>query len=335
MSESPEKTGPAAGRRRFKLSQEALVLAVALILVAVFSVLLDGFATVSNFFSLTRSVSALGILGLGMGLVVISRGLDLSLIAVMAVSAALTLNMLQDGHSLLVALLAGLCMAIAIGALNGFLIAFVEIPALFTTLAMGFLVYGLARTFLLASTIAYVPDEYSWLLWFGQGKLAGVPVSTLIFAVTAFATHLFLKRTTFGKFIYAQGDNDQAARMAGLSVRPMTILVYALCSAIGFLAGLVIATTTASMNTQLVNSTFVFDVILVVVLGGISLVGGRGSVVSVIAGTLLIGTLLNAMTILDFDTNAQNITKGLVLLAAILLDTWLHPRDEETARQGD
>jgi ribose transport system permease protein len=95
------------------------------------------------------------------------------------------------------------------------------------------------------------------------------------------------------------------------------------------------AASTASMNTQVINSTLIFDVIMVVVLGGVSLVGGRGSVGSVLAGTALIGTLLNGMTILNLDNNIQNIVKGAVLLGAILLDNRLHPRDEETARQGD
>lgn len=324
-----------SGRRVATPSQEVLVMVVTLLLVGLFSLLLDGFASVSNFLSLARSVSGLGILGLGMGLVVISRGLDLSQVAVMAISAALTLNLLQQGQPMPVALLAGFLLALTIGMVNGCLIAFVEVPALFATLAMSFLVYGLSRTFLLDGTIAYVPNGYDGFLRFGQGQIGGVPVSILVFAAMAAVVHLFLTRTTFGKFIYAQGDNHETARLTGIAVRPMTVFVYALCAGIGFLAGLILAATTASMNIQVANSTFVFDVILVVVLGGISLVGGRGSVLSVIAGTLLIGTLLNAMTILDFDNNAQNITKGIVLLGAIILDTRLHPRDEETARQGD
>ena len=89
------------------------------------------------------------------------------------------------------------------------------------------------------------------------------------------------------------------------------------------------------LNTRIVNSTLLYDVILVVVLGGISLSGGKGGVRNVIVGTLLIGTLLNAFTILDVNSEVQNIIKGVVLLAAIVLDNWLHPRDEETARQGD
>ena len=92
---------------------------------------------------------------------------------------------------------------------------------------------------------------------------------------------------------------------------------------------------TALMHLQVAESTLIFDVIMVVVLGGVSLVGGRGNVLSVVVGTLLIGVLLNGMTIMDMDVQTQNIIKGIVLLLAIVLDSWLHPRDEETSKQGD
>ena len=104
---------------------------------------------------------------------------------------------------------------------------------------------------------------------------------------------------------------------------------------LAWLAGLVWIGTTGSMQMSITQGTMVFDVILVVVLGGISLIGGRGSVLSVVVGCALIGTLLNAFTIMDVNSEVQNIIRGFVLLAAILLDNWLHPRDEETARQGD
>jgi ribose transport system permease protein len=100
-------------------------------------------------------------------------------------------------------------------------------------------------------------------------------------------------------------------------------------------AGIVFTGSTASMNLQIIYSTAIFDTILVVVLGGVSLIGGRGGVLSIIAGTALIGTLLNGFTIMDVNSEVQNIIKGIVLLAAILLDNRLHPRDDETARQGD
>jgi ribose transport system permease protein len=334
---STSSTHPeASGEKRFKApSQETVVLIVALVLVAFFSLTLTGFATVGNFLNIARSVSILGILSLGMGVVVIGRGLDLSQIAATAVSAAIVVQMLAAGHSPWVALSVGAAVALSIGIGNGLIIAFVEIPALFTTLASGFLIYGIARMVVLDGFISYVPKEQEAFLFLGQGTVLGIPTPILIFAITAIIVHLLLSRTSIGRFIYAHGDNHDTARMTGIPVRPLTVFEYAVCALIGYLAGLVMAATTASMNTQIINSTLIFDVILVVVLGGISLVGGRGSVWSVIVGTALIGILLNGMIIMNLDGNLQSIIKGLVLLGAILLDNRLHPRDEETARQGD
>jgi len=113
------------------------------------------------------------------------------------------------------------------------------------------------------------------------------------------------------------------------------VLQYVLAGLIGMFAGLVMAASVNSMPTRIYNSTMIYDVILVVVLGGIGLSGGRGGVVNVVIGTLLIGTLLNGMTILDVSYSAQNLIKGVVLLAAILIDSVINPRNEETAQQGD
>lgn len=147
--------------------------------------------------------------------------------------------------------------------------------------------------------------------------------------------HLFLSRTVLGRFVYAHGDNPEAARLSALPTRPLTMMEYALCAGIGCIGGVVMIAETALMHLQVAESTLIFDVIMVVVLGGVSLVGGRGNVMSVVAGTLLIGVLLNGMTIMDMDVQTQNINKGIVLLIAIVLDSYLHPRDEETSKQGD
>ena len=113
------------------------------------------------------------------------------------------------------------------------------------------------------------------------------------------------------------------------------VLQYVLAALVGLFAGIVMAASVNSMPTRIYNSTMVYDVVLVVVLGGIGLSGGRGGVLNVIIGTLLIGTLLNGMTIMDISYSLQNIIKGVVLLAAILIDSILNPRNEETAQQGD
>ena len=319
-----------------KPSQEQIILLTTLFFLLLFSVLLDGFATISNLLTLTRNVSVLGILAVGMAIVVIARGLDLSQVAVMAVSTAWALKLMNGDVSPAGAVLLGLGLAMLLGILNGLLVAFVEMPALFVTLASGILVYGVGRTWLLNDEIIlYVPPKAASFLFFGQGTVAGVPVPIILFALVALLAHIFLSRTSYGRFIYAQGDNAETARFTGIAVRPLTVLEYMLCAVIGYLAGLVMASSVASIDTRVINSTLIFDTLLVVVLGGISLAGGRGSIWSVIAGTALIGILLNGMTIMNLQNDVQNITKGVVLLGAILLDNRLHPRDEETARQGD
>ncbi len=215
------------------------------------------------------------------------------------------------------------------------MVAFVEAPALFVTLATTLVVYG-AAYWIAPVYVVYAPQDAAALLFAGRGTLFGIPMPIFVFAGAALLMHAFLSRTSIGRFIYAQGDNPDAARLSGIALRPLTVLEHVLVAVFAWLAGLVWIGQTGSMQTNIVIiGTQIFDVILVVVLGGISLVGGRGGVLSVVVGCALIGTLLNAFTIMDVNTEVQNIIRGVVLLVAIIVDNWLHPRDEETARQGD
>jgi ribose transport system permease protein len=317
-----------------KPNQEQIVLLITVVLLVVFGLTLNGFATVNNLLNLLRSISILGVLGLGMGLIVISRGIDLSEVAIMAGSWSIALIEIQNGMPVFWAMLVALTIAVSIGVVNGIMVAFVEAPALFVTLAAGFVIYGLAFWFAPA-WVVYAPKDAPALLFLGAGRIFGVPVPIFVFAVAAFAMQLFLSQTSVGRFIYAQGDNPEAARLSGIALRPLIVLEYVLVALLAWLAGFVWIGTTGSMQMAITQGTMIFDVVLVVVIGGISLIGGRGGVLSVLVGCMLIGTLLNAFTIMDVNSEVQNIIKGVVLLAAIVLDNWLHPRDEETARQGD
>ena len=317
------------------LSQEQIVAAITILLLIAFALALPGFATTANILGLIRSISILGILGLGMGLIVIGRSIDLSEIALMACPWAVAVIANQHGLSVFWTAVLAFVIAIAIGLANGVIVAFVEAPALFVTLATTFVVYG-AAYWVAPVYVVYVPPDATALLFAGHATLFGIPMPIFVFAAAAIVMHAFLSRTSIGRFIYAQGDNPDAARLAGIALRPLIMLEHVLVAALAWLAGLVWIGQTGSMQTNMVIvGTQIFDVILVVVLGGISLAGGRGSVFSVIVGCALIGTLLNAFTIMDVNSEVQNIIRGVVLLAAIILDNWLHPRDEETARQGD
>lgn len=318
-----------------RLSQEQIVFGLAVLLCAVFAVALPGFLTTANLLNLVRSVSILGILGVAMGLVVIGRGIDLSLVALMAISVAWSLQLATAGMPLPLALALGLGFSLVTGTITGILVAYVEIPAIFATLAMGTLIYGFGRYFLFDLDVIYLPEGAQALAWLGQGRLLGIPLPIYLFAAVCLAAHLFLRWTRSGRYLRAVGDNLAAARITGVPTRPIVVLQYLLSSLIGFVAGLVTAASVASMNTRVANSTYVYDVILVVVLGGIGLSGGRGGIRNVIVGTLLIGVLLNGMTILDIQYTVQNVIKGVILLTAIVIDTLLNPRDEQTAQQGD
>ena len=318
-----------------KLSQEQVVAIITAALVVGFALGLPGFATTQNILGLVRSISILGILGLGMALVVIGRGIDLSEIALMACPWAIALTGIQRGLPSFWAASLALVIAIGIGVLNGLMVAYIEAPALFVTLATTLAIYG-AAYWIAPVYVVYANHAAPELLFFGHASIFGVPMPIFVFMAAALAMHGFLSRTSLGRFIYAQGDNPEAARLAGVALRPLTVLEHMLVAGFAWLAGLVWVGQTGSMQTNIVIiGTQIFDVILVVVLGGVSLVGGRGGVLSVVVGCALIGVLLNAFTIMDVNSEVQNIIRGIVLLAAIILDNWLHPRDEETARQGD
>lgn len=320
---------------RIRLNQQLIVFIIFVLLFAGFSVSLPGFLTSQNIVNLLRSVSVLGILGLGMAIVVIGRGIDLAMVAMLAIPSALVLQMLQVGHGLPYALCVGLGLAVVTALISGFLVAYAEVPALFTTLAMGIILYGVGQSGMFQYEVIEVPRGFAGFNLLGQGEFLGIPSMVLTFAASVLLVGLFMRKTRLGAFIYAIGDNPNAARSSGISTRPMIIFQYVLAALIATFAGLVVASSVGTMNTRIFNSNLIYDVILVVVLGGIGLSGGRGGVLNVVVGTLLMGTLINGMTIYNVSTLMQDFIKGVILLMAILIDSFVNPRNEETAQQGD
>ena len=315
-------------------SQERIVFALAVVLFAVSAVMLPGFIAAANLISIVRSVSVLGLLAVGMAIVIIGRGIDLSSVAIMAMSAAWYLQMLNDGWSGMAALGLTVAGVLLIGLFNGFLIAYADVPAIFATLASGSFVFGYVRSQLITQDAVPVPRG-NWLESLGRVRFLEIPAEVFIFAGAAFAAYLFLRYTKWGRYVYFMGDNLLAARNVGIPVRPMTMLRYVISALIALAAGLLTASSLLSINTRVVNSTLLYDVILVVVIGGIGLSGGKGGMRNVIVGAILIGIMLNAMTIIDIPNIYQNLIKATILLIAIIVDSLLNPRDEQTAQQGD
>ena len=320
---------------RYSFSQERTVAAIALVLFGVFSVALPGFFTTENLLALLRSVSILGILGLGLAVTIIGRGIDLSMVATMTMSVAWVLYLLSIEVPLVRAITYGVLFVLAAALLIGWLVAYAEIPAIFATLAMATVIYGFSRVWLVDGDLVFLSESYDWLRQVGGGYLLGIPIPVIAFAVMAACVHLFLNGTQWGVFIRGMGDNPAKARIAGVPTRPLIVLQYVIAALIAFFAGLLMASLVGTVNTRMVNSGMMYDVILVAVLGGVVLSGGRGGVFHVVVGTLLIGVLLNGMTIMNVSYAVQNLVKGCMLLVAIGIDTALNPRDEQTSQQGD
>ena len=309
-----------------KPSQEQIVLLITIALLILFSLTLPGFSSVANLLNLMRSISILGILGLGMGLIVISRGIDLSEVAIMAGSWAVGLIEMQMGVPIFWASVLALVVALSIGAINGIMVAFVEAPALFVTLAAGSVIYR-RRLLVRAGLGSLCADECAFAalsrrraaLWRADAdfRLCDLRADCSSLPVVHLDRPLYLLSGRQSRGSEADGN------CASPADRPR---IYDRClSGLGCRADLGRHHRPA-FRWRWYRAAYVFDVILVVVLGGISLIGGRGSVFSVVVGCALIGTLLNAFTIMDVNSEVQNIIRGVVLLAAIILDNWLHPR---------
>ncbi len=324
----------AGGRAHGFWSQERIVLALAVLLFAVAAVFLPGFRDVGNLISIVHSVSVLGLLAVGMAIVIIGRGIDLSAVAIMAMSAAWYLQLLNDGWSEWQALGTASAGVLAIGLVNGFLIAYADVPAIFATLATGSFVFGFVRSRLITQDAVPVPPG-NWLEQLSGLHPLGIPPEVFIFGGACFLAYLFLRITKWGRYVYYMGDNLLAARNIGIPVRPMSLLRYVISAFIALVAGLLTASSLHSMNTRIVNSTLLYDIILVVVIGGIGLSGGKGGMRNVIVGAILIGIMQNAMTIIDIPNLYQNLIKATILLIAIVIDSLVNPRDEQTAQQGD
>jgi ribose transport system permease protein len=315
-----------------------LVVAVAtLALIMIFSVTVDGFATIGNLRVVLSNSASLAVLSCGMAIVIISRGLDLSLIAQMVAGATIFGIFISAGVLAPLALLVALAAMVLIGFLNAWLIAYVEIPSMLATLASSLFLVGLLRFAILRGEfLLLLPKSDPTVAFLAGDILPGVSVPVVLMVVTLFASWFLLTRTTAGQIIYAMGDNFQAARLAGLPVRTTLIVVYVFAAFTALVAGLIMSAASGAVDFRTVtNGTLLFDVILVVVLGGIPLRGGRGSVRNIIVGVALIAVLRNGMTLMDFTTQTQDMLKGLILLTAIVTDNYLNPRDAETDSVGD
>jgi len=291
-----------------------------LALVIVMSFLSDRFLTLPNMLNIFRQVSIMGIMAVGMTMVIIAQGIDLSVGSILALSGAVTAGMMAGDTSIVLAVLIGLAVGTGLGLFNGLMISKAKLPDFIVTLAMMSIARGLTLVYTGGRPISGFDPVFRSI---GGGRVGRVPIPAIIFAVILVIGYLVLTKTTFGRYIYAVGGNQKAARLAGINTDRIKIMVYAISGLLSAASG-VILTSRLNSAQPTAGVAYELDVIAMVVLGGTSLIGGKGSVGGTLIGALIIGVLNNSLNLLGVASFYQEVAKGLVILVAVLLDSLQH-----------
>ncbi|MEQ1955872.1 ABC transporter permease [Mesorhizobium sp. CN2-181] len=299
------------------LSQrEASVALMILALVIFLAFANEFFLTPRNLLNVGRQASVVAIVALGQALVIIARGLDLSVGSVLGLSAVASAFVAQATGNQLLALLSGLGTGAVVGLVNGGLFTGLNINPFIATLGTLSIARGLA---LLITGGIPIPFNADFANFLGAGRIYTVPISLILMLLLAVAFHIFASRTRIGRNIYAIGDSPTAARLAGINVEGTRLLVFILCGTLAGLGGMILGGNLASANPDL-GRGYELDVIAAVILGGTALSGGRGSILGVVLGALLMALLSNAFVLLGMSAHWQVVSKGLVIIFAVGID---------------
>ena len=296
-------------------SEAAIALAVVLEC-AVLALLSPHFFTTENLLNVSLQASITAIIAVGMTVVILTGGIDLSVGSVVAVAGIATTSALQSGRSYAASLAAGIGVGVLSGAAAGALVSVLRIAPFIVTLALMTVWRGLAFVTTEGRPVWSLPAGFASL---GGARLAGVPLPSILMLLVFAAAHVALRHTRWGRHLYAVGGNPEAARLAGIRVRRVIASAYVLCGALAAAGGILLA---SRMNSGQPNAGLMLelDVIAAVVVGGTSLAGGRGSVLGTFLGTMLIAILRNGLNLLNVNSYIQQVVVGAVILMAVLLD---------------
>jgi ribose transport system permease protein len=302
------------------------VIALLLMFVAL-SLASNNFLTADNAMNVLRQISINLCLSIGMTLVILSGGIDLSVGSVLALAGAVAAGLLKNGMALTLfgvslqftvfgAVLAALFVGLALGWFNGFVITRFSLPPFVATLGTLSIARGLTQLWTRGFPITGLGPQFGFI---GTGHLLGLPMPVWISGALVALFTLVTRRTRFGRYLYAVGGNERAAQLTGLNLRRIRMSVYALGGSLAGVAGLIL-TARLDSATPSAGIGYELDSIAAVVIGGTSLNGGRGSVPGTVLGCLIIGILNNGLVLLEVSPFWQQVIKGLVILLAVALD---------------
>jgi len=288
-----------------------------IILVIVLSFLSDYFFTVNNLLNIIRQVSIIAIMAFGMTFVILTGGIDLSVGSLLAVSAAVTAGLIINvGIFYLLVIPIGMLIGILLGGFSGLMVAKAKMPAFIVTLGMMTIARGLTLIYTDGRPISGFNEDFRFI---GAGHIGGIPVPVIIMLIILFICYITLKKTPYGRYVYAIGGNEEAAKLSGINVDRIKMSVYALSGLLSAISGIILASRLNSAQPT-AGSGYELDAIATVVLGGTSLSGGQGGVIGTIIGALIIGVLNNGLNLLNVSSFYQQVAKGAVILIAVYID---------------
>lgn len=309
-------------RKIWLIARKYATMFILVIFLIAMAFLSDRFFTFKNLTNVGRQISLNAILALGMTLVIISGGIDLSVGGVCALGCCVCAKILNSTGSSLLAIAVVLLIGLAVGAFNGFVVSKTGIAPFIVTLSTVSIIRGIT---LVMTNASPMPISNAAFKFIGQGTLLGIPFPIYIMLILAIITAFVMNKTVFGRYVYAIGGNERSAVVAGIQVKKVKISVYMVS---GFLAAFtaIIYTSRLSSGVPSLGDGFEMDAITAAVIGGASLAGGQGHIWGTMIGAVIIGILNNALNLLNINSYFQDIVKGVVVLLAVLFDFFIQSR---------
>jgi ribose/xylose/arabinose/galactoside ABC-type transport system permease subunit len=306
--------------KRLFRGRETGIALVVLAIVVYLSLATDTFFTASNLAVVSRQISLSAVIAMGMTLVILTGGIDLSVGSVVAItSVMLGLSMVRWGMPIWISIMIAILMGAAIGLIHGTLLIKTKLPPFIVTLGMMGLARGAALVITKGTSISGFPPSYFTI---GQGFVLDlVPIPVVIAIVLAVIVHIILSRTTFGRRIYLLGSNEEAALLSGININRMKIWIYIICSSLAAVEA-VIETSRMATGQPASGSGYELTAIGAVVIGGASMNGGEGTVLGTLLGAILLGLITNGLILLGISAYWQQVFSGAIIILAVALDTW-------------
>jgi len=317
------------GWKKISEIDELMLIVALVVIIIIMSLMSEYFFTGKNLMNVLRQSSTTLIAATGMTLLLLVGEVDLSIGSLAAFSAVIMVDVMNMTQAILPAVLVAIGIGVGVGLFNAFVVTKFNIASLIVTLGVMTSVRGFAYIYTNAIAIQNTVDGFTVI---GNGYVGPIPIPVIIAAVLFVLCYFLLKYTTFGRYIYASGDNKNAALASGINVNKIKTITFVLCSVFAVISGIILTARVNSGQPNLAQG-FEFTVIAAVILGGTSLSGGQGTLIGTLVGVLILGVLDNGLVLNDVSSFWQDVVRGAVIILAVIIDTRRTQKREKISRR--